>query len=177
MRRIFRRLSPDIETFRHQPWFKWFGTHVLHPRLWQLNRRSAARAMAIGLFCGLIPGPLQMLSAALASVLWRGFLPLSLVVTLYSNPLTIVPLYALAYGIGELLVGRGRGFTLPPQPHDGLMPWFGALAHWIQSLGAPLLVGLAVLAFALAIAGYWVVILGWRLHTTRALAARRKRRI
>ncbi|WP_341675212.1 DUF2062 domain-containing protein [Niveibacterium sp. SC-1] len=175
MRRFFRRWSPDIETFRQQPWFSWLGSHVLHPRLWQLNRRSAARAVAIGLFCGLIPGPIQMLSAALASVLWRGFLPLSLAVTLYSNPLTIVPLYALAYGIGELLVGRGHGFTLPPQPHNGLMPWLGELALWIQGLGAPLLVGLVVLAVLLAAAGYCVVILGWRLNVARALAARRRR--
>ena len=62
-----------------------FGDSLFHPALWHLNRRSAAGGVAVGLFCGLIPGPLQMLGAGIACVLFRVNLPVSLVTTLYTE--------------------------------------------------------------------------------------------
>jgi uncharacterized protein (DUF2062 family) len=49
------------------------------------------------MFCGLIPGPLQMLGAAICAVVFRVNLPLAMLTTVYTNPFTIVPLYVVAY--------------------------------------------------------------------------------
>ena len=49
--------------------------------------------MAIGLFSGLIPGPVQVLGAVGLSILFRAHFPLAAITTLYTNPVTIVPLY------------------------------------------------------------------------------------
>ena len=68
MRRYLRKYLPDHETIRNNPWLRPFESSLLHPRLWHLNRHSAAGAVAAGLFCGLIPGPLQMLGAAISAV-------------------------------------------------------------------------------------------------------------
>ena len=116
MRRLLKRYLPDPASLASNRWLAPFGSTLLHPRLWHLNRHSAAGAIAIGLFCGLIPGPFQMLGAALGCMLLRVNLPLALFTTLYTNPFTIVPLYILAFSIGEALMGRGEaGFTPPPE--------------------------------------------------------------
>ena len=47
-------------------------------------------------------------------VVLRVNLPLSLVTTLYTNPLTIVPLYLLAYEIGSFDPSGARGHVQPP---------------------------------------------------------------
>ena len=101
MRKYLRRFLPDHETVRRNRWLAPFAGPLLHHRLWHLNRHSAAGALAVGLFCGLIPGPFQIAGAALASVALRLNLPLALLTTFYSNPLTIVPLYLAAFGLGR----------------------------------------------------------------------------
>jgi uncharacterized protein (DUF2062 family) len=52
MRKRIRKFLPDHQAIRGNPWLARFGNTLLHPRLWDLNRRSAAGAVAAGLFCG-----------------------------------------------------------------------------------------------------------------------------
>jgi uncharacterized protein (DUF2062 family) len=68
-RKYFRRYLPSAAAVRENRWVALFGTLLHHPNLWHLNRDSVAGAVAIGLFAGLLPAPLQMLSAALFAVL------------------------------------------------------------------------------------------------------------
>lgn len=181
MRKQLRKYLPDNRTVRENRWLAPFASTLLHPRLWHLNRHSAAGAVAAGLFCGLIPGPLQMLGAALCAVVFRVNLPLALFTTLYTNPVTIVPLYLVAFGLGEVSLGlidgqTGRHFTPPPDyGADGLLAWIKALVEWMLHLGKPLAVGLVLLASLLAFAGYLMVRLGWRIYLVRAWRQRRTR--
>lgn len=179
MRKKLKRLLPDHETVRANRWLRPFASTLLHPRLWHLNRHSAAGAVAVGMFCGLIPGPLQMLSAAVCCVLFRVNLPLALITTLYTNPLTIVPLYVLGFGIGSLILGNGDfSFTPPPELSGmNLAAWMRALAEWAASLGEPLLVGLIVLAASLSTLSYLAVRWGWRLWLLRQWRRRQARRV
>jgi uncharacterized protein (DUF2062 family) len=183
MRKQIKKYLPDHEAIRSNRWLSIFGETLLHPRLWHLNRHSAAGAVAVGLFCGLIPGPLQMLSAAVCCVVLRVNLPLALFTTLYTNPLTIVPLYVVAFGLGSY-VYRLFGFTddkafvPPPDWGDtGVWPWIGALIDWMAGLGAPLAIGLILLASSLALLGYILVHAAWRLYLVRAWRARGGRRV
>ena len=127
-RKVFRKFLPTPESIRANRWLAWMGRFLDHPGLWSLNRRSVAGAVAIGLFSGLVPGPLQMLTAALLAVPLRKNLPVALFVTLYTNPFTIVPLYVLAYGYGRLLV-VGDGGAIP-EPYA--MDWSNL---WASTLG------------------------------------------
>ena len=97
-RKLFRKYLPSAESVRGNRWVAMFGTLLHHPNLWHLNRDSVAGAVAIGLFSGLVPGPLQMLTALILAIPLRRNLPVALLMTLYTNPFTIVPLYLLAYG-------------------------------------------------------------------------------
>jgi len=163
-RKHFHRYLPTPEAILAKRWCAPFRPWLGHPSLWHLNRRSVPGAAAIGMFCGLIPGPFQMVGALLLAVPLRKNIPLALAVTFYTNPFTIVPLYLLAYGYGRLFVGDGE------VPHH-LVPdgWdFSALWHWALGLGKPLAVGLVALALTLALVGYIAAALAWRLHVVRA---------
>lgn len=181
MRKYFKRVTPGRERI-HQllgdgALQRRFGNTLLHPKLWHLTRRTAAGGVAVGLFCGLIPGPLQMLCAALLALVLRVNLPLALVLTLYTNPLTIVPLYVLAFTLGQWVMGNGKaGFVSPPEfdwaaPLDSMH----ALIDWVASLGPPLGVGLPLLASLFALAGYALVWSAWSLHIALYRARRRQR--
>lgn len=177
MRRRLRKFLPNHEAVRTNRWLAPFENTLLHPRLWHLNRHSAAGAVAVGLFCGLIPGPFQMLGAAICALIFRVNLPLALLTTLYTNPFTIVPLYVLAFAIGQwTLAGDGRHFVAPPELGEGdLISWMRALIDWVIGLGTPLALGLVLLGAGLALTGYFLIRLVWRIYLIRAWRRRGQR--
>lgn len=167
------KVQPAIDAITSHPLVLRYFPALADPDLWHLNRRSVARAVAVGLFCGLIPGPLQAIGAILCCLLFRANFPLAVATTLYTNPLTIVPLYVVAYEYGRLLfpdAPASVGWSLPRSA--GLSEWFPALLHWMAQLGKPLAVGLLLLAATLAAVGWGIVRLAWRCH---AVAAWRRR--
>jgi uncharacterized protein (DUF2062 family) len=177
-RKFFRKYLPSHESIRQNRYFARFGALLLHPNLWHLNRRSVAGGLAIGLFAGLVPGPLQMLTAAILAVPLRVNLPVALATTLYTNPLTIGPLYVIAYGIGSLIVASDGALSHPPEidwSHLGAS--MQAYLDWALSLGRPLAVGLVILAVGLAIAGYVFARLAWRAYVVLAWRRRRLTRL
>jgi uncharacterized protein (DUF2062 family) len=165
--KFLRKYQPAFDAIRDHPLCVRYASWLRHPRLWHLNRRSAPGAVAIGLFAGLVPGPLQMLAALLLAVPLRQNLPLALLTTLYTNPLTIVPLYVLAYTYGHFLMGSSA-----PDVHiDPMrMEWSELIA-----LGEPLALGLFALALTLAAICYVAVGIAWRIHVVRAWRRRQHR--
>ena len=175
MRRYLKKYLPDHQTIRNNPWLRPFESSLLHPRLWHLNRHSAAGAVATGLFCGLIPGPLQMICAAMGALVFRINLPLAMLVTLYTNPFTIVPLYLLAYQFGRLVLGDQNGYLAPPAfSMAGFVGWTEAMQAWMLIVAKPLGIGLITLAASLAVLGYIATKAAWRVYL---LAAWRRRKL
>ena len=178
-RKFLRKYLPDPDEILAKRWAAPFRPWLGHPNLWHLNRRSVPGAVAIGLFCGLIPGPVQMLGALLCAIPLRKNIPVALAVTLYTNPLTIVPLYVLAFEYGNLLLGRGHGLAAIAPFEMDWSNWAGSLGRlgeWCVAMGKPLALGLAALALTLAAVGYVVARLGWRVYVTLAWRARRFRK-
>jgi uncharacterized protein (DUF2062 family) len=178
-RKLFRKVMPSVDKVREFRALGMFGDALFHPALWHLNRRSAAGGVAVGLFCGLIPGPLQMLGAAIVCLVIRVNLPVAIVTTVYTNPFTIVPLYLLAYKIGSFALGAG-GTTPAVAPPDWNWAAIGAslnaMGEWMLGLGAPLAVGVFLLACTLATVGYFVVRVAWSIHLRHAWRQRSRRR-
>ena len=176
MRKHLKRYLPNHEAVHGNRWLRPFRNSLLHPRLWHLNRHSAAGAVAAGMFCGLIPGPFQMLGAAICALIFRVNLPLAMFVTLYTNPFTIVPLYLLAYQIGRLATGDSAGFIAPPDfDLAHAIDWIQAMLTWMIGVGKPLGIGLVLLAALLAIAGYAVTKAAWRFWLIRTWRQRKAR--
>jgi len=141
-RKLFRKYLPSHQAIVSNPWIAKFGGLLTHHNLWHLNRRSVAGGFAAGLFAGLIPGPLQIIGGTIVAIVFRVNLPVAALTTFYTNPITIVPLYLVAYGIGELLVGNSGAAVVAPPTFSfdlGLRAWMGQLVDWTASLGKPLL--------------------------------------
>jgi hypothetical protein len=167
LRRLTARFQPAIDRVTGSPAVRRYAPALADPDLWYLNRRSTARAVASGLACGLIPGPLQVPAVIGCSLAFRANLPLAIVTTFYTNPLTIVPLYLVAYEYGALFIPGaprlGHGVGAFERPADaGVVDTARALADWMLGLGAPLGLGLVLLAATLAAAGWIAVRLAWR---------------
>lgn len=176
-RRFFRKVMPSVDRVREFRVLGVFGDRLFHPALWHVNRRSASGAVAVGLFCGLIPGPLQMPTAAIACVAMRVNLPLALLATFYTNPLTIVPLYVAAYYIGSWIMGTSKSHPMTAPPDWAWSDPVGSMEHigaWMFGLGPPLAVGVFILACTLAIVGYVVVRSLWGYQLRRVWHRRRR---
>ena len=179
VRRFLRKHLPTSESIRNHRHLGRFGAWLHHPNLWHLNRDSVSGGVAVGMFAGLVPGPLQMLTATILAIPLRVNLPVALFTTFYTNPFTIVPLYVLAYRYGRLLTGANhRMREIVPFEMDwgNLAGSASALWHWTLAMGRPLAVGLVALAITLAVAGWIVVQVGWRVYVVLAWRARRRRR-
>lgn len=180
-RKLFRRFLPSHESVRNNRYVARLGPRLGHHNLWHLHRRSVAGGVAVGLFAGLIPGsnPVQFTAAALLSIAARVNLPVAVLVTLYSNPFTIVPLYYAAFRLGQLVL-LANGGSLPPLAFKlqgkGFLEWLPAAMEWLGSVGKPLLVGLPLLALLLALIGYFGVDWSWRLYVRCAWQRRKRRR-
>ncbi|HVY08407.1 MAG TPA: DUF2062 domain-containing protein [Burkholderiales bacterium] len=178
-RRFIRRYLPTPQSIQGNRWLKGFGSALHHPNLWHLHRRSVAGGVAAGLFCGLVPGPVQMLSAALCAVVFRVNLPVAVIVTWYTNPLTILPLYFIAYKLGMLVTGSEAAEPVPFDMQVFELPmaqWLPAALHWFAAMGKPFAAGLILLACILAVSGYFFVIGAWRAHVMLAWRKRRRSR-
>jgi uncharacterized protein (DUF2062 family) len=179
-RKFLRRVLPSHESIRENRHVARFGSLLHHPNLWHLNRKSVSGGVAAGLFAGIVPGsnPVQFAFGALLAIAFRVNLPVAAIVTLYTNPFTIVPLYLLAYGIGSLLFPGNHGaLSYPPEPNwSQLGASIEAYFAWLLALGKPLALGLLVLAAGLAVTGYVAVQLAWRTHTILAWRRRKAKR-
>ncbi|MGZ8155940.1 MAG: DUF2062 domain-containing protein [Burkholderiales bacterium] len=180
-RKLFRRFLPSHDTIRQNKYIARLGPWLQHHNLWHLNRRSVAGGVAAGLFAGLIPGsnPVQFFAAALISIGFKVNLPIAVLVTLYSNPFTIVPLYYAAFKFGQLVLFQ-RSAEFPSVALDlqtqSLRQWIPMALEWMGNVGKPLLVGLPLLAVSLALLGYVAVQAAWRLHVRMEWRRRRLKR-
>jgi uncharacterized protein (DUF2062 family) len=177
-RKFFRKYLPSHDSVKQNRHVARFGTLLQHPNLWHLNRGSVAGGVAIGMFSGLVPGPFQMLAAAILCILFKVNLPVALFTTLYTNPVTIGPLYLLAYQIGRLLISGDGAVTThaPDMDWSHLGAWMEAFGEWMLSLGKPLGIGLITLALVLAGLGYVFVQTGWRAYVVFVWRRRARQR-
>ena len=179
-RKFFRKYLPSHATISENRHIARFGSLLSHHNLWHLHRRSIAGGVAVGMFAGMIPGsnPVQFTAAALLAVGFHVNLPIAVIVTLYSNPLTIVPLYYLAFRLGQL-VAMDSGGALPEVAlhleGKGFTEWIPAALDWLGSIGKPLLIGLPLLAVLLAAVSYPLVRFGWRCYVVHAWRRRKLR--
>lgn len=158
-----RQNLPTHETLFTSRWLKPLAPWFDKPYFWHLNRRKAASAVAIGLFCGLMPGPTQMLCALLVAYVLRTNLALAVFTTLYTNPLTYLPLYYAAYHTGYLvLYGKMASMVMPLPVYSDNSQYWPQLVTWLSQFGKPLLLGVPILGMILATLGYTVTWWLWQ---------------
>ena len=168
-RRFFRKFALKRERFQGR-WFLAPFDHLLHDtRLWGIRRRTIVPAFSLGLFIAFMPVPGHIFIAALAALALRINIPIAALTTFASNPLTIGPMYFLAYRLGLKLL------SLQPQPFrfELSLAW---LSGQFVTIWQPLLLGCVLLGALAALAGYIALDLLWRASLADYLAARRRRK-
>lgn len=166
-RKFFKRYAPSPRQIKEHKFLQVFGSFLLEPNLWFFNRRSVSGAVAIGLFWTFMPIPLQMIAVAICAILLRVNLPISVALVWISNPITMPPIFYLAYQVGSWILQT-------PPVHD-----FALTIEWIgQSMSIiwmPLLVGSVVCGLLFGGAGYVAVQFYWRRRMAMYLKRRAKR--
>jgi uncharacterized protein len=157
-----KKYLPSESEVNSNRFLRIFGRLLTRPSLWHLNRHGVARGVAIGLVTGLIPGPFQILGAAAFAIGFRANLAVAALTTFYTNPITFVPLYILAYKVGAFATGT----TAPPPPIAefktlGVLDMIKQAFMWVYSLGDTLLIGLAIQSTLFAVVGYFLVQFFW----------------
>ena len=71
-----------------------------------INRRSVTRGIAIGLFWGFIPMPMQMAAVLATTPFIRFNVPIAISMVWLSNPFTMPPMYYMEYLTGNFLLGN-----------------------------------------------------------------------
>ena len=180
-RKFFKKYLPSHATICANRYVARRGAWLTHHNLWHLHRRSVAGGFAVGLFAGLVPGsnPVQFTAAALLAIGFRVNLPIAVIVTLYSNPFTIVPLYFVAFQLGQFALLESGG-DLPALSLSfagtSWREWLPAALDWLKALGKPLLVGIPLLAALLSVVGYLGTRILWRWYVVRKWRRRQQQR-
>lgn len=131
--------------------------HLLHDhRLWGIRRRWVVPAFATGLFIAFLPFPGHTFMGALAALALRVNIPVAALSTWASNPLTMGPMYYLAYRLGVTIL------NVPQKPFDFEMSldW---VTHTFVNIWQPMLLGSLLLGSAAALVGYVVLDVLWRI--------------
>lgn len=145
------------------------GDWVYASNLWHINRYSASMAFLVGLFVAFIPTPGQAVMAATLAVLLRCNLPLSVGLVFLTNPVTMPPLFFLAYKIGALIIDV-------PVKNVAFEVSFDWLGSNLAAIWKPFLLGCLICGLFFGSVGYMTVNQLWRWRVARRWKARKRER-
>lgn len=168
-KQFFKRYSPDPHRIRETPGLGFLGKRLHQPNLWHFNRHSISKAVAIGLFCTWLPFPFQTIFAAVAALIFRANLAISVALVFITNPITIPPLFFFAYQLGNLVLGR-ESMDLSGELS---MEW---ITESLTQIWQPLFLGSFLLGLFCSMLGYLTVQMLWRHNIYRRLKSRAQNR-
>jgi len=168
-KKILRRIVPDPARIRNIKSLNVLGDWVYASNLWHLNRYSASMAFLVGLFVAFMPVPGQTLMAAILAVWLRCNLPMSVGLVFITNPITMPPLFFLAYKIGALIINV-------PVQHVEFELSFYWLTNSLEAIWKPFLLGCLICGLFFGCVGYVTVNQLWRWHVVHQWHRRKSAR-
>jgi uncharacterized protein len=159
-RGLFRKITPRHETVRTHWAMKPFARFFADPRLWSLQRRTVTPAFGAGLAICFVPLPIHIPLAAIIAIFCRIHVPTIMLALVVANPLTIVPLYLLAYKVGVIVTGA------PPSTFQFEMSW-DWVQHGLGPMWKPFLVGCGLTGALTGLLGYALLDVLWRYNVRK----------
>ena len=169
-KKLIKRFSSNPEKLKTHPYLKHFGARIQNPSLWGLNRRSAAGAVAVGLFCAWMPIPFQMVVASFLAIFFCVNLPLSVALVWVSNPLTMPPLFYMGYRLGAFVLNQ----PLMSFKFELSYTW---ILNALETIAPALFLGCFIMGAICAFIGYWGFTFFWRYTSVKKWKKRRTRNI
>jgi uncharacterized protein (DUF2062 family) len=155
------RHVPTRETIQRHRLLRPFAPYLAQPALWRLTRRSVPRAVALGLFVGVMIPVMHTAIAAVLAIPTRANIAIAAAFTLVVNPLTIPPLYYAAYRIGSRELHHDAGFVNPASA-ERVSGELGRLLFWVHQATGSIAIGVLTIAAASAAVGYFTSAFIWR---------------
>lgn len=168
----FRRHLPTRESIHRSRLLRPLAPHLTHRSLWQLNRRSVPRGVALGLFVGILIPVMHTALAAILAIPTRANLVLAAAFTLVVNPLTIPPLYYAAYRIGSWELHQDVPLVSPADA-ERFTSELARLLFWLHQASGPIAMGVLSIAAAAAALGYLGASIFWTTWLKRRLRRQR----
>jgi len=160
IRKVFKKKSSDgnkIDAFLEK--------YNLPKAYLAVNRRMITRGVAVGLFWGFIPMPMQMLAVMATTPFLRFNVPIAISMVWLSNPITMPPMYYIEYLTGNFILGREGIADI-----ELTMSWF--TEHFDEIL-VPLYVGTSF--YSIVVTGIIYVVLN-RLWVNSVQTEKRERK-
>jgi uncharacterized protein len=156
------RHIPTRETVHRHRLLRPFARQLSQPALWRLTKRSVPRAVALGLFVGVLIPVMHTVIAAIFAIPTRANIAVTAAFTLVVNPLTIPPIYYAAYRIGAWELHHDASIVNPAAA-ERVSSELGRILFWIHQASGSIAIGVLTLAFAAAAVGYLVsaILWGW----------------
>lgn len=167
MKKRDKKRMPSTSSIKNFIQLKEIKYYFKSSKYWDTDCYTVARGVAAGLAGAVLPG-FQFLYAAILVLLFRGNLPIALLCTLITNPLTVLPVTYFIYYIGALIIGNGHTtFTIKPFEWDfsSLNVFWSNVGNWALQFGKAFFVGLPIVSAGLAVIGYFGTILVWKIVT------------
>ncbi len=168
-KKTIKRFLPSPAKLREIRSLRMLGSWIYQPQLWQINRNSTSTAFFVGLFCAFIPVPTQMIFAAVIAVAVRCNLPLSVALCWITNPLTMPPIFFLAYKVGAVVMG------VTPQSMEFQLSW-DWITHSLVEIWQPFLLGCLICGLFFGSVGFVLVRALWRWSAVRRWQERARQR-
>ena len=159
----FKKSMSSAKAMEHSNALPGLKGYLKAPCFWSYDQQHVARGVAAGLAGAVIPG-FQIIYAAILVMLLRGNLPIALLCTLITNPLTFVPITYFIYFIGTLILQNGNGEFVVHTFHwnfTSLHAFWANVSGWALQFGNAFLIGLPIVSAALGVIGYFGTILMW----------------
>lgn len=166
IKNVIKRLFPKLDAVKEEKILKIFGPAVLQPNLWHINKKSVSRGFAIGAFCAFIPLPGQMILAAFLAITFAANLPIAIILTWITNPLTYTPIFFFAYKIGSFFITT----NVTPEITDNELSLLSNIIH----IWEPLFLGSIILALIGSIISYLLIRIYWRYYVIKIWSKRKK---
>ncbi|WP_330926140.1 DUF2062 domain-containing protein [Candidatus Sororendozoicomonas aggregata] len=154
-KKLIQSYLPDSNTIRDNRYLRFLGSTIENPNLWHLNRRSAAAAFFVGVFCAFIPIPFQMVVAACLAIVFRSNLPLSVALVWITNPVTMPAIFYFTYKVGCYLLNV-------PISESTLELSLHSVGAELSRIWKPLYLGSLITGLAGGALGYFAIRLYWR---------------
>lgn len=168
---------PSSQKIMQMRIMRYLGQYTRNPRIWYINRRSISRAVLIGTFWGLMPIPFHTVLIIMTVLVFNANLPIGLLLSWLTNPLTVVPIIYGGFWIGSKI------YHVHMIGKAGLMHLLHQLEHWIVTFGHAkvdlslakiLMSGLVIECTIAALVAYMLTLLAWRLSVIKQWKARRQ---
>lgn len=168
MKKWIKKQIPSATSLQKSRQLKKLNSFFNSNCFWERDCQTMARGVAAGFAGAVIPG-FQILYAALLVLVLRGNLPVALLCTLITNPLTVVPFTYFIYYIGTLFIGNNNShFEIKPFHWDfsSFHAFWINVSTWVLQFGKAFLIGLPIVSLGLGIIGYFGTIIIWKTWTS-----------